>query len=252
MKSFIREKRKLIIERKIITPTIIREFASIIGGELNQLDGKNYEPCAVFSIDANDNSSYESQSPEIFREGDILDKKGAVKVNMRFNTRDFSKNIEIQLVHITDLEKETTRTENFILVSGDDPTWVNGILARYNEIISLTEDQTDYKRFANGSVLLILTLLNIIYFRLFYSKIDAVKPGWVSVLLTLGPPLLCLFYAEKLTNHVSSIWPDMEFQTGPGHLQIPSLKRRKLIWIVVTFLIPIFIGIVYDLVKSVF
>jgi len=249
MKNFIREKRKLIFEKKIVTPNVIREFASILASELNCEDN---EPFAVFSLDADDNSSYESQSPEIFREGDILDKKGAVKVGMRFNTRNYSKNIEIQLVHIPDIGEGGKSAENFILVSGDDPTWVNGILARYNEIISLTEDQADYKKFVKGVVFLIMLIINIIYFRLFYSTIDKITPGWISALFILGFPAFTLGSFDSLTAYISSLWPDMEFQTGPGYLQKPSIKRKKLIWIVVTLFIPIVIGIIYDIVKSSF
>jgi hypothetical protein len=44
----------------------------------------------------------------------------------------------------------------------------------------------------------------------------------------------------------------MELQTGPGYLQTPILKRKKLVWVAVTFLIPIVIGIIYDIAKSLY
>jgi hypothetical protein len=249
MEPFIREKRKLFFEKKIITPGVIREFANIIRNEMKSLGSKD-EAFAIFSIDACDNSSYESRSPEIFREGDLLDKKEAAKVSMRFNTRDYVKSIEVQLVHILDADGETAGAENFILVSGDDPIWVNGVLARYNEIITLTEDQVGYKKIVGWSVFITFVILNVIYFRLFYSVIEKIENGWTSMMFSLGFPILSMVFADKLADYIKSIWPDMEFQTGPGYLQKTALKRKKVTWIMMTIFIPILIGIAYDLIKS--
>ena len=114
--NLIREKRKLVFANKRITPDVIRNLAFIIDKESTIYRDQNTQGCfLIFSVDATDNSSYESQSIEIFKENVILEKKALQKVNIRFNTFDFSKNIELQILHT---EKDENN-ENHVLVSGE-------------------------------------------------------------------------------------------------------------------------------------
>lgn len=249
MENYTREKRRLIFSKKIITPETIRNISRIIAREVDLIASKeNERPLIVYSVDSVDNSSYESQTASIFNEGDILDRKIISRINIRLNTKDNSRSIEVQFKHIDDLENNT---ENYILISGDDPTWVNGLLAQFNEILSLTENQANYKSSVEFLVFITLLTLNIFYYRLFYSEIDKIKSQVLETIFLLGPPILWLLYAQtKLSNILKALWPDIELRTGPNHLQKGRQNKTKLAWIVSSLIVPIVLGAIYDFIKS--
>ena len=146
MKDLIREKRRLPFSYKRITPEIIRSFSNLIEEEVSILKDQNDESYYVmYSVYANDSTSFESQSNHIFSDNPVVGNRTIRKVNMRFYTLDNSKNIEIQIFHTIQDEN----SENFILVSGDNTNWVNGILTRLTEIINLAENQPKFKASAD-------------------------------------------------------------------------------------------------------
>ena len=160
MNKIIREKRKLTFNEKRINPKTIREFASIIQKEVSSLKEEYF---LNYSVDATDDTSYESQSEEIFSENEIMEKKVLQKIGMRFNTLSNSKNIEMQITHSI----AVNTANNFILVSGDDPNWVSGILGRLRETIDLAEEQPKYSKGFGWMNFGILILFNVVYFRYF-------------------------------------------------------------------------------------
>lgn len=250
MKNIIREKRKLVFGYKRITPKIIRDFSNLIENEVSLLNNKKVSDYYVmYSVDATDNTSFESQSNEIFSEDQVIENRNIKKINMRFYTLDNSKNIEIQIVHSIKNEN----SENFILVSGDYPNWVNGVLSRLTEILNLAEKQPKFKDNSGYLMFLILVLFNVVYFRLFYSfLVNSTSSEILKIFFIIGVPLLSLIYLNKLFAYFDSLWPTIELQTGPNYLQKPKVNRNKAQWILVTIILPLILGLVYDLIKSFF
>ena len=247
MKGKIREKRKVIFKQKIITPTIIRRFAAIIQNEAgndNSVFPDNI--LIVYSIDATDNSSYESQSIEIFSDGGIIDSKIVERISMRFQTFDNSKNIEIQFRHTNAKESK----DNYINVSGDNPIWVNGILSQFSEILSLTENQKPYKTIIEYSTLPVTIIFNIIYFRIFYPYFSQINNGWIALFFILIIPGVSLYVFDAIEKYLVLLWPNVELQSGPHYLQSTVAKRKKLKWIITAILIPLILGLIYDLLKN--
>jgi|GEM_PF-7109775 len=243
MKSGIREKRKLVISKKRITTDKIRELAIIIDREANQTNDNTF---LIFSADAIDNSSYESQSIIIFSKNGLIEKKVIHKINMRFNTLDYNKSIEIQLLQ----SQEDENNENNILVSGDDPTWVNGVIAELSEVIELAEKQTTKRNFIGWSITLCWIVFIILYWRLICMPLTVSKNSWLQFFLGIVIPFGSILYAISLVKYLQALWPVIELQTGPNHMRMAQLKRSKVQHIFLLILIPLILAAVYDVIKS--
>ena len=247
MKNKIREKRRLTFGYKRITPNTIRLFSNIIENEIQELTiNGNDSYYVMYSVDATDNTSFESQSNEIFAENQVIENRIVRKISMHFYTLDHSKNIEIQIVHSINNEN----AENFILVSGDFPNWVNGILSRLSEVISLSEDQPKYKN-RDFLIFIMWILCNVVYFRLTSSILDKCSTNSALPLLSiLGFPILSGIVLYKLSNYINVVLPVIELQTGPNYLQKPKENRRKIEIILLSIIVPLFLALIYDILKS--
>jgi hypothetical protein len=194
-----------------------------------------------------DNSSYESQSISIFDTNEILDKKPIHKITMKFNTLDYSKNIELQIIQTQD-----ATPENYISVSGDDSIWVNGIIGKMSEVLNLGNGKPKIV----NRLGLIITLL-CIAFLYFYFRIMLLCKfnegiGFFPITFMVIIPFSILFGFVQLHNYLQTMWPDVELQTGPNYLQIPLQKREKLYWIIAAIAIPTALEIAFDLFKHSF
>ncbi|MBO9200222.1 MULTISPECIES: hypothetical protein [Niastella] len=246
MRNLIREKRKISIEYKRITPEVIRRLATIVDNEVKLEIQNNRETSCYFlySVDAADDSSYESQTISIFEEKELIEQKVISQVNMRFNLIDNSKNIEIQLQHVND----DKNNGNYVLVSGDDPTWVNGVTTRINEIISLTEFQPKTSNLINVSVVVVGILIMVLYFRLFHYPIQKYNDNLATIIF-LVISILTLWGGSSLINYLQEMYPLVELQTGSNYLQIPREKRKTINLILVTIVVPLLLALIYDVIK---
>ncbi|TRX31649.1 hypothetical protein FNW52_18550 [Flavobacterium sp. ZT3R18] len=244
--NIIREKRRLVFNFKRITPKIIRDLSNIIEQEIKSLStNETIDHYIIYSVDATDNTSFESQSNEIFTENQIIESRVVRKVVMRFYTKDNSKNIEVQMVHLINDEN----SENFISVSGDEPNWVNGVLSRLSEIINNAENQSKFKdRFSGWIISAVFVLFNVEYFRLVHF--EKTQYELLATLYVIGVPILSASAAFGLHAYIEKLWPSVELQTGPEYLQLATKKRNNMKWLMATIFFPILLAIIYDVVKS--
>jgi hypothetical protein len=246
--NIIREKRRLSFNLKIITPQTIRSFSDIIEKEISSLSPSEESDCYImYSVDATDNTSFESQSNDIFKENQIIENRVIRKVNMRFYTKNNSKNIEVQLIHLINDEN----SENYISVSGDEPNWVNGVLSRLSQILDNTQNQSKFTVQFSGYFLSILFILaNVEYFRLIFDKLGKTPYEIVAFINVLGFPIATFIGAIQLNSYIKKLWPDIELQTGPMYLQFAATKRNKMQWVMVSIILPILLTVIYDMTKS--
>lgn len=247
MQPFIREKRKINFAYRIIKPHHIQQIAKIINQEnIAANANKDVSSFVIYSVDATDNSSYESKSPIIFGDLGLLYTKVIHKVQMRFQTSNNEKNIEVQFLQI--LENETGN--NYINVSGDDATWVNGIISRFSEIINSAQEQPKTHLVIDNLAIPVAIIFNVLFFRIFYTYIEHISYDWIRLVITFGIPIGTLLLFNRMSEYLKTLWPSMELQTGPKYLQATAMKRRKMNWILGSIFIPLLIGFLYDLLKS--
>lgn len=246
MTNLIREKRKVTFSFKRINAVVIRKLSELIENQATELRVNQSEYYLLYSMDASDSTSFESTSNEIFREQSLMDDKVLQKVVMRFYALDHSRNIEIQIIHSVKNEN----SDNFISVSGDDSTWVNGILQRLSEIVSGAEEQSRVNSRYGGYLMFgFLVLVNVEFYRLFFNYLNAMG-GWLSVIAILGFPPASIFFATWISNELDRIYPAIELQTGALHMQVQQKKRKSLQWWAVTIIIPLLLALLYDILKS--
>lgn len=248
MRNLIREKRRVTFEKKRITPQTIRSFANIIENEINNLSKSDEKTFYImYSIDAIDNSSYESQSAEIFKEEGIIESKVIKKITMRFNTIDNSKNIEIQIMHT----QVNNNTENFILVSGSESVWVNGILGIFTDILKNIEPQSKYSESLGFPLFITWFVFIFFYFRAFYEDMERLLYTWLRIFFVVGLPILSIVLFFTLHDYLNSLWPSIELQTGKEYQQLPSKKRKIMSYWMVAVVIPILLEILYYILNKV-
>ncbi|MPT35648.1 MAG: hypothetical protein E2604_11325 [Flavobacterium sp.] len=247
MTNLIREKRKLPFSFKRINSSIIRALSQIIEDEASLMQRNQSEYYLLYSIDASDSTSFESSSNEIFKEQFLMDTKVVQRVVMRFYTLDNARSIEIQIMHSIKNEN----SDNYILVSGNDSTWVNGTLHRLSEIIASAEDQSKINNRYSGYILFgLLIFINVEYYRLFYDYFNAVG-GWLSVIAILGFPVISLIILVKIFEEVDRIYPSIELQTGALHMQYHRKRRKSLQWWGAAIVIPLLLSFIYDIIKNI-
>lgn len=247
MKTTIREKRRVAFEKRRITPKTIRYLARIIDEELNSLTKEIAETAYImFSIDANDDTSYESQSSDIFGKDKIIESKVIRKITMRFYTINNSKNIEIQIVH----SLKNDKSENFILVSGDDKNWVSGVLANLSEALQSAEPQPKNSSRLGYFMFFSWVVFIIEYIRLITPHVDNFSNAFLILFVILGIPIASVIGWSVLNEYLNSLFPSIELQTGAEHQQIPAKKRKTAIFWVVVVIIPVALEGFMDIIKS--
>lgn len=241
----IREMRKLHFQNLIITPSVINRLAYIIDQEMTAIN--NSEPYIIsYMVEASDNSSYESGSKEIFSSPEIMETKTLLRIQMRLQTLSNDKNIELQLLH----SLKDSATGNYLLVSGGDSVWVNGVMTRLSEILRSSEGRPGLMNYLEVLQLVAVIAFLTVYFRLFYTPLEAINNPWISITLVLGIPLLFIIFITRGKTYIEGLWPDMELQTGPNHLQRPAKKRGQLAWVITAILLPLLTGFIYDMLKN--
>jgi hypothetical protein len=249
MKNKIREKRKLAFSGKIFTPETVRQLAKIVHQEASDIMVSNKESVTtLYSFDSVDNSSFESEQPTIFEKEGLIEQKLMNRINIRLQTFDNSKNIEI----LISSSQDDDPVNNFILVGGDDSIWVNGIVSRFSEILNLAKSRKSMNSQIDISTFLSLIAFNIIYYRLFYSSIQKIGNEFLKTwVLVLGVSIGSMIFFQKLSEYLKTLWPSVELQTGTSYMQIPYQKRVKLKWILSAIGLPLLLGLIYDLLKNV-
>jgi len=247
MNQLIREKRKVAFNFKRITSTTITALSEVIDMEVHALTASGTPYYLMYSVDANGDTSFESASSVIFKDTEVVGNHIINKVAMRFYTLDNSKSIEIQIVHSVKNEN----AENFIMVSGEDSTWVNGILNRLTALVKGAEGQLKVNTFYKGLFILSLMLaFNIEFFRLGSKTFFRVGNETIAALLIFVGPAISFILAFKLGNYIDSLWPAIELQTGPQHFSSTIKKRNTMKWVMASIIVPIVLSVLYDVFKN--
>lgn len=243
----IREKRKIVFSGIQLSESTIQAIADMVFQEFNNIqDIEKAEAFLLFSLDTNSNTAFESSSPEIYKNTEILNGNRIVKINMKFNSKDFMKSIEFQCVET--LNKESL--ENYLYVSGDDSNWVNGIVSRLNLMISNSEKPPKINKYLSFLSLTTIILFNYVFFKLFLKYLEMINIDWLRSILVMGPPLLSLIYISKLFTYLENLWPMIEINLGQQRIKSYSDRRTRFYWIVSAIFVPLILGFVYDILKS--
>jgi len=233
--------KKLNITNLIIKTDNIRELAQKIYEEYEK-DADSDRKSINFILRGVDGTQYESDNKEIFSHNGILDTRRIIEIEMRYTNYTNDKRIYIQLSHTV----EDYKWANYILVSGSDELWVNGVIKSFEDIISNWEKQVNWPHkyswllimvFAVGIGLSFASLaLNLLYF----ISTDVI----ITTASVFG-----LSLAWYIVNKLKELYPVVELRTGPEYAQVEVRKRKKLYIIISIVVIPLVIALIIELIK---
>lgn len=213
----------------------------------------------TFQAQCDDNSAFSSSSSDIFLPDSVISRKRVIRVSMSFRSASYDKQVSIDLTH------GGTAYANRILVSGDDSRWVNGTVTNLSEMLDAATPQNTFihRHFVGLSFLLaigyghlIMPILNFVFRYLPPSNHTSDPAQRTNLQLAI---IYCVYYialiimgstpATFTMAKLKDLWPSIELQIGPEHLNVERLRRT---WLGIAFaggVLPFILSAGYDLFK---
>lgn len=237
MKKETLETRKVKLSCITIGPHELKSIAILVYEEA-QKEKRTPE----FTLECKDESSFITHEPATFEDANMP--IGEMEsVRMRWHDYESSKGISIWIKHNTDFFGPTG---SYIEVGGTDSTWVNGVTAKFqNLIIQYRNKRAILYRYMAIHWLLLYLLLSGVLFLLFWLWLAPISDEWLvialSVSLSLGYP-----FTMGLDTLLRSTFPNIEIKNARGSR---AEKRRKVLYLIIAIIvIPILAGIIAGLI----
>lgn len=251
-RSNVKTLKKLKIFGVVVRPKNIRELANRVYAEYSQ-DLKKQENVSIkFILKSFDGTQYESEKMGFLSEGETLDNRRIVAIEMRYHNDSYDKWIDINLEHtISDWI-----TRNKATVSGYDEVWTNGIVKMIEEIVSGWKKQADWPRKYKWLLLLILSIaMGLSFYLLLYSIVGLFLSTSELFKKTLPFFAVCLSSAfvlgHYMVDRIRRLYPSVEFMMGPEHSRVEGRKREKIyrvVQIIILTFLPLAISLILNLV----
>ncbi len=258
-----REKRSLVISWRIFTKKDIRLLAQRLNNEYKEAQKKKHHSSVTFQLKCLGGISYESDSVEIYDDGGPIDLKKTEVIQMTFYDYVLDRYIDV-LIKAGNYAGELS-------IRGTDKNWVHGNFTNLLEIIESIKPQDNlFLKYKDVILHLIAIGIGSSFYladSLIFRNIpivpinsisEAILPfigflqrnNWAAYLFILFL-LWCagiFTFAFPIRNWFLDLWPNIEFDFGPQHLNLQK-KRRERIWILATLIIlPIVVNIVTSLI----
>jgi hypothetical protein len=263
----VKESRVIRIQDKIVTLRDVRALATLVANEVTTDDaGTAHWSGASFDVDTIDNSSFQSSDPELFSDDSPITRRRAMKIEMSFRASHQNKRISICLEH------GGATYRNMVSVSGTDSKWVNGTTAQIESVVTAMKPQGTFfskwgSAFGIVSAVSVGAIITWVMTKalLFVPLHTSTEPNGVFLqILTYvaSTPIGNLFvkYAMyyfaglfpgyALIGKLRSLWPSIELQIGPEHVQVEKQRRIWAANFVVLGVLPLLVSFVYDILRS--
>jgi hypothetical protein len=257
-----KESRKLQIDWRVFSKTDVRRITQVLYSAYQTAKKSKHHSSISIRLYCQGGISYESDSLDILDDGGPLDIKKTETIQITFYDYEMERNIDISL-------REGNYYGGELSIRGTDKNWVQGNFTRLQEIIDSVKPQDNvvlkYKdlvfhiiAFGVGS--LVLLLVDFFIFRhLPTPKTIQISSDFLRsiILFVRANPLVSYLvwiflvwlegiftFAYPVFNWLIELWPKIEFDFGPEHLNKHKLRRQR-IWLVTSLvIIPIIINIV--------
>jgi hypothetical protein len=257
-----KEIRTQQINWRVFTKTDIRRIAQVLFNAYQNAEKNKHHSSIALRLYCHGGISYESDSLCILDDGGPLDIKKTQTIQITFNDYDSERNIGISI-------REGNYHEGELTVRGTDKNWVQGNFTTLQEIIDSVKPQDNlilkHKNFtfhiiAFGVGSLVFLVLQFLIFqfipapRTIQISSDFIK----SIILFVRENYLFRYlflifllwlegiftFASPLHKWLVELWPKIEFDFGPEHLNKPKIRRQRM-WVVASLvIIPIIVNII--------
>ena len=254
-----REKRSSIICWHVFSKKDIRLLAQFLFTEYEEAQKLSHHSSIVFQLKCQGGISYESDSIQIFDDGGPIDIKKTEVIQMTF--------YDYSLDQIIDVSIAAGNNDGELSIRGTDKNWVQG---NFTSLLEIIDSITPQKNIILKNKELLLHLIAIGIGSLFYfinsllfqdipiQPINETSIAFLPFIVLLQHNkwlayffvlfliwLIGIFtFAHPIQRWFLDLWPNIEFNFGPEHLNIQK-RRRERIWVISTLIIfPFAINIV--------
>jgi hypothetical protein len=259
----IRENRFHTITDKVFTLENVYELATLLSDEFEK-EKSSKDAWLNFTAKCFDNSSYESQSVNLFAANSTLAKKRVKSINMEFRKGN-EKHINIKIVHghITVDDKDISSSE--FDVGGTDSFWVSGIENKIFELIQSFKIQDNYI-YRHRIKFLWVSFISGTY--LFGKVVDLTKyqeknfePYWsifswgdsgeifgfLFLAFLLGGFVIWLITSNIISKSID-YWPITEINIGPAHFNKEKKQRQFYTYLVTSLILPVLLSVIANII----
>lgn len=263
-----KETRLIRIDRRIITVSDLLKLANVIFKEYKILKKSDKYAFVSFSVTCDDDSVFDSESPEIFSDSSPYSSKRVISVSLHLGTILHSRHIYVKFNHAT----SSYSNSSYIEVKGSDSKWVNGILRIIEEMVDGFTPQNNFAEkyryllqtiISIGVGIIMLNSLSLLMKTANLPQTTSTPEGLSGLIIALATKytiaqmfFIYLFYwllgyipAGYLVDKLRGLWPSIEIQVGAEHKFIENHRRGWLINIFLLGILPLLLQVAYDIVK---
>ncbi len=250
----IKETQSFVISDRIINKENVLALAGALVEELSDNDNDKVK----FTIVCTDSTKYEGSFVELF-DNPVLQGKVVLNISLIYTSYSLDKSIDISI------RTGDEAIFNTAVISGNDSTWVNGVVGKLNSIIKGFTPQINYaKKYKYIAIPLLsinlgfaaLSLLARLDFASDEDKVQEV-PKLIKTIedWSFGPLLMTLIFSYmigyyptmSLFDRIKNLWPKIELQIGAKHTHHYAQKRRIYLAAITMVLVPFIINIISGL-----
>ena len=264
----VNQTRKLTISGKVFTIKDLRRVAEVFDKQASLAKRSDHHASTEYAITFSDDTTYQSDSIDLFSEASVAFPARPVKIAMSFRNFKLGRHISLTLDH------GNASYGNLATISGSEPEWVLQNFQILKEALDAVRPQAAWLRnhqtlllnlialgIGNALVWAIGLVMDPLMKGIPVQKLPPESP-WRQALLQSLPLLYCILWlmywltgicwAFGVRDWLLRVWPSVEFDFGLEHLKAERAKRTRLVAVATLVAIPIGRTILYDIMKSKF
>jgi hypothetical protein len=226
-----------------------------------------------YEVRFDDNTTIESDSPEVFSDEALTAPARPVAIRMAFHDYARGRHLSLAVNH------GDATYGNVATISGSDPSWLSENFLALKDALDRARPQNLWVRrhqtllvnliaLGIGSLVMLVIDALVLTFGRALGLSDIISPlppdsPWLRVLISAQPFLyvagwfwrwaLGLFWgAFEVRRWLLAMWPAIEFDFGLPHFQTEKRKRSRLKAVGALVILPILTTLLYDLIKRAF
>lgn len=264
----MKETRRLRIKDKVFAKADIRRIAQVLLDKYQSTQEGEEDVYHLSSISVQlscaDDTSYESESIELFEDGGFIDIKKTDSIQMTFHNYALEQSIDFSIQH--------GGYRSSLIVRGNDKNWVNGTFTTLKEIVDSVKPQDNWILRHKTLFLHLIaigtgSLIYLVLDALIYRHIQPIQnpSGFAKAVRDLLRAIPWLVYliewvlrwfmgimnaAFPLRKWFLDLWPEIEFNFGPEHLNLEKARRERVWAVLLIIIFPVAIEIIGDILSG--
>ena len=261
----MKQTRKIIISEKVFTSEDLRRIAKIFEKQRTLAAKSGHHFSVTYEVKFSDNTTLETDSPELFADESLAGPGRPVGVRMSFQNYALNRHLAISIDH-----GDSYFSANAAVISANESAWLSENFLALKEAIDRAAPQSFWLRRHETLLVNLLALgLGSLGTLIINLAVNILFPHFRGVLPRPPRPseqlrqLLLPMYivqwvvawgwgfflgAFGVRRWLLSMWPSIEFDFGLDHLKTERVKRRRLIAVGALVILPITTSLIAELV----